>query len=607
MRNILLLYLILLVQFSTAQIVNIPDSLFKNYLINVPGLDLNEDGEIQIEEAQQPNIFQLGVRNLGITDLTGIEAFTSLKLFDCSDNPISSVDFSNNIELGNLDISACPISEIDLSNLLELGSLIAQQCSLEVLDVSHNTDLTLLTINSNKITELDVSNNPNLRILRAGNNNISNIDISTNDMLERIDLSRNILSELDLSNLDKVSELIIHTNQITVLDIPHMVDLVNLSCQGNLIEFMNIENSDSLIILSASRNQLTELDLSDKPNLIRVSFADNSISEIDVKSSVNLERLKFENNLIKEIDISNNVNLTLFESINNLYKVVDASANSLLTSFTASGPNLRYINLANGANENISLMQGLGDELECIRVDDDFDFDNIPISWNKSANTIYTNECCLNNEVLYNTNICNGESFISPSGNLIITEPGNYLDTLENCFGCDSIINLNISISSINTELIITDSTLTAVESDMSYEWLDCNTLVVIEGATDTIFIPEETGNYAVVITNNFGCIDTSECAIIDIISSNIDIDLIQNIEIFPNPTFDKIHVTQEGVSSKLEFRIFDPFGCFVNIRKHENNGLHTIELPALAGVYILQIWGDGKLLKTQKIVRLIP
>lgn len=62
---------------ANAQNVNIPDANFKAYLVGNSAINTNADTEIQVSEAMAftGNIF---ASNLGITDLTGVEAFTSL-------------------------------------------------------------------------------------------------------------------------------------------------------------------------------------------------------------------------------------------------------------------------------------------------------------------------------------------------------------------------------------------------------------------------------------------------------------------------------------------------------------------------------------------------
>jgi len=79
MKNIFIL-LLLFTGIVNAQIVNIPDPVFKQYLLNhAPLIDLNGNNEIEVDEASafgSPMLF--GLAESGITDLTGIQAFTNL-------------------------------------------------------------------------------------------------------------------------------------------------------------------------------------------------------------------------------------------------------------------------------------------------------------------------------------------------------------------------------------------------------------------------------------------------------------------------------------------------------------------------------------------------
>lgn len=91
------LYFILLLAFGVAQaqIVNIPDPDFKAKLLAAnPGveiainslgenitIDSNNDGEVQWAEAAA--VDTLVVNNSNIHDLTGIKAFTNLKVLAC--------------------------------------------------------------------------------------------------------------------------------------------------------------------------------------------------------------------------------------------------------------------------------------------------------------------------------------------------------------------------------------------------------------------------------------------------------------------------------------------------------------------------------------------
>ena len=98
MKKAILIPSILFVANLFAQTVNIPDVNFKTYLIGNTLINTNGDGEIQLSEA---SAFTQSVYcpNLGITDLTGIEAFTNITELYCGFNQLTSLDVSQNTAL----------------------------------------------------------------------------------------------------------------------------------------------------------------------------------------------------------------------------------------------------------------------------------------------------------------------------------------------------------------------------------------------------------------------------------------------------------------------------------------------------------------------------
>ena len=103
MKHLLLISAILIAAITTnAQIVNIPDTNFKAALIaHIPVIDTNGDGEIQVSEALATDT--IDVQSMNISDLTGIEAFTSVSYLNCSENLLVTLDLSNNVALRFLD------------------------------------------------------------------------------------------------------------------------------------------------------------------------------------------------------------------------------------------------------------------------------------------------------------------------------------------------------------------------------------------------------------------------------------------------------------------------------------------------------------------------
>jgi len=96
MKHLYLLFLALFaIQISHTQIVTIPDANFKNALLNHnPVIDTNNDGEIQVGEAEA--VINLNISNQNISVLTGIEFFVNLTSLRCSQNELTQLDVTTN-------------------------------------------------------------------------------------------------------------------------------------------------------------------------------------------------------------------------------------------------------------------------------------------------------------------------------------------------------------------------------------------------------------------------------------------------------------------------------------------------------------------------------
>ena len=92
------------IQNSCAQGIMIPDTVFHNYLIENPFINTNMDTTISLEEATSFSGF-IDVSSMAVTDLSGIENFTSLVTLRCQDNAITSLDLTANTALEILDCS----------------------------------------------------------------------------------------------------------------------------------------------------------------------------------------------------------------------------------------------------------------------------------------------------------------------------------------------------------------------------------------------------------------------------------------------------------------------------------------------------------------------
>lgn len=98
MKLSLVLLCTILSMISYSQTIEIPDQNFEKTLIE---LEIDSDnivnGKILISDALKVTF--LDVSGKKIKSLKGIEGFTSLTHLDCSNNPITSLDVSQNIGL----------------------------------------------------------------------------------------------------------------------------------------------------------------------------------------------------------------------------------------------------------------------------------------------------------------------------------------------------------------------------------------------------------------------------------------------------------------------------------------------------------------------------
>jgi hypothetical protein len=111
----LLLVLLALPFIGLGQNVNIPDANFKGYLLGNTAINTNGDTEIQVSEATAFT-GTIYCQSMGISNLTGIEAFTALTSLGCDANQLTSLDVSQNTALTELWCGQNPLTSLDVRN-----------------------------------------------------------------------------------------------------------------------------------------------------------------------------------------------------------------------------------------------------------------------------------------------------------------------------------------------------------------------------------------------------------------------------------------------------------------------------------------------------------
>jgi len=182
---------------------------------------------------------------------------------------------------------------------------------------------------------------------------------------------------------------------------------------------------------------------------------------------------------------------------------------------------------------------------------------------------------------------------------------GAYYDTLLSITGCDSVVTMNLTINTIDDSVTKNAAVLTAFVTGASYQWVYCDSnYAPIPGETNQSFTATHNGNYAVVVSQN-GCIDTSDCKLVNHLVDNIDEVTVNKFEVYPNPTTGLLHVLSSYPMKNVAIRVRNIFGQVIIQGEQVNTKDAVIDLMNFpTGHYILEVVERG-IVKTFRVVKI--
>jgi hypothetical protein len=279
MRKIrIILFFIMLNLFQNPFIVKgqnvyIPDTIFKNYLLNNSNINDNGDDEIQVSEATSYS-GAISVNSLGITDLTGIESFTLIYQLSCKYNQLTNLDVSANVYLTKLFCNDNQIVSLDVSSNTHLSEFFCYSNQLSTLDISSNNSLYRFSCANNHLTTLDFSNNPGLDVAECTGNQLTNITgMEGLTSLKKFYCRENLLSMLDFSGSPNLVTLYCDNNQLTYLNVSSNSYLEDFTCGYNQLDSLDVSTNSMLDRLMCHHNQLKTLNLKNGNNTHLANFA----------------------------------------------------------------------------------------------------------------------------------------------------------------------------------------------------------------------------------------------------------------------------------------------------------------------------------------------
>ncbi|MFK7775154.1 MAG: T9SS type A sorting domain-containing protein [Saprospiraceae bacterium] len=171
------------------------------------------------------------------------------------------------------------------------------------------------------------------------------------------------------------------------------------------------------------------------------------------------------------------------------------------------------------------------------------------------------------------------------------SEEGNYYLEIIDCNGC-SMNSLDISVEviplpdppiiQINQDSIMVSNGINA----LSYQWFFNGDLIL--NATDQFYIPSQSGNYSVQVTNDFGC--QSESTPFNFtVTNTANLAFDQAIQIFPNPA--NVILNMESSTPIESGKIYNSQGKIIQLiqRNARQIDINYFE----NGIYFLEVQTD--------------
>lgn len=265
-----------------------------------PKIDADGDGKITFEEAAAVKELQLGFDLKPestvdcVTDITGLEYFTSLETLSLKFNSVNNIKPIEGIStLKVLILGENPISSINLDKLGEL------------------TDLRLYGTN---ISDIDLTKTPKLESLYLQRTNVSKVDLTPLQSLDQALLNKcSSLTELKASNLPSITRIDAVECNLKSFEISDCPSLRELHLNSNKLTSIKMTNLAMLMRLNVYDNQLSSIDVSNLPFLMWLFVYDNQLTSIDLSANVPLREFRASNNPLTEVNLSTNENIVSLE------------------------------------------------------------------------------------------------------------------------------------------------------------------------------------------------------------------------------------------------------------------------------------------------------
>ncbi|MBK9636881.1 MAG: T9SS type A sorting domain-containing protein [Bacteroidetes bacterium] len=210
-------------------------------------------------------------------------------------------------------------------------------------------------------------------------------------------------------------------------------------------------------------------------------------------------------------------------------------------------------------------------------------------NWVTGINSVFTQSAT----------ICKGTPYIF--GTQTLTTGGVYLETFTTSLGCDSTVQLTLTMDSVNTTVFQSGVTLISQQLGATYKWADCNNnYSLLSGQTSSTFTATANGSYAAIITKG-NCTDTTACFTITTIGINEN-NAEAQFSMSPNPCSSSCVITSPRAKNAIA-TIYDVQGrmIFSNLFTTSMDLNTSLFQP---GLYFVEIRNNGGIALQKLLVK---
>jgi hypothetical protein len=312
LKKTLLILLLFTGLFTQAQIVNIPDATLKNILVTgtagesnvtfvnlnsqqINDVDANNDGEIQLTEAQNILEFTVSAYDVQVVNFTGLESFTNLS------------------KLWMFHFLAADFNTLNFSSLSNLQEILIANAYIPVLDLSASTNLEYLTLQETPVGNFILSGLNNLEIFQyiPRNRDLPNqmgtatIDFTGLSSLQRIVCFPGVLTDITLTGCTSLEYLSCSNNLLNQLDLSGLISLQEFDCiNNNITSILDFSSTNVIKTIDCRANMIPEVILLNKPLLEILKVEDNQLTELNVGRAPVMRQIYCRKNLFNTLDFS---------------------------------------------------------------------------------------------------------------------------------------------------------------------------------------------------------------------------------------------------------------------------------------------------------------